>query len=82
MKKLGEKTGVLTDWTYYWQVGELRQGSIPHRGGIVSVRGKTFNAESETAHLWQPKWNENQTVLAAAIHMLGRNAGLLAAAGR
>ena len=27
--------------------------------------------------LWQPKWNETQTVLAAAIHMLGRNAGLL-----
>ena len=33
--------------------------------------------------MWQPKWNENQTVLAAAIHMLGRNAGPLkgAAAG-
>ena len=27
--------------------------------------------------MWQPKWNENQTVLAAAIHMLGRNAGPL-----
>ena len=25
---------------------------------------------SETADLWQPKWNENQTVLAAAIHTL------------
>ena len=42
-----------------------------------------LEAESETADLWQPKWNENQTVLAAAIHMVGRNAGLLegAAAG-
>ena len=27
--------------------------------------------------MWQPKWNENQTVLAAAIHILDRNAGLL-----
>ena len=25
-------------------------------------------AEGETADLWQPKWKENQTVLAAAIH--------------
>ena len=43
-----------------------------------------LSAESETADVWQPKWNENQTVLAAAIHMLGRNVGLLeeAVAGR
>ena len=27
-----------------------------------------FKAENETADLWQPKLNENQTVLAAAIH--------------
>ena len=32
---------------------------------------------SETADLWQPKWNENQTVLAAAIHILDRDAGPL-----
>ena len=25
-------------------------------------------AESESANPWQPKWNENQTVLAASIH--------------
>ena len=36
-----------------------------------------FNAGSDTADLWQPKWNENQTVLAAAIHTLDRNAGPL-----
>ena len=38
---------------------------------------------SETADLWQPKWNENQTVLAAAIHTLDRDVGPLedAAAG-
>ena len=27
-----------------------------------------FKAESETADVWQPKWNENQTVLPTAIH--------------
>ena len=58
-------------------MGELRQGSDPHIGAIVWVRGETFKAESETADLWQHKCDENQTVLAAAIHMSGRNAGLL-----
>ena len=39
--------------------------------------------ESETADLWQPKWNENQTALAAAMHTPDRNIGPLegAAAG-
>ena len=32
---------------------------------------------SETADLWQPKWNENQTVLATAIHTPDRDAGSL-----
>ena len=32
---------------------------------------------SETADLWQPKWNENQTVLATAIHTPDRDAGPL-----
>ena len=41
------------------------------------MRGETFKAESETADLWQPKWNENQTALAAAIHTPDRNPGLL-----
>ena len=64
-------------------MGELKQGSEPRIGAIVWVRGETFKAESETADLWQPKWNENQTVLAIAIHTPDRNAGLLegAAAG-
>ena len=56
-------------------MGELKQGSDPHTGAIVWVRGETFTAKSETADLWQPKRYENQTVLAAAIHTLGRNAG-------
>ena len=53
------------------------QGSDPHIGAIVWVRGETFKAESETADLWQPKWNENQTVLAAAICTLDRDTGPL-----
>ena len=36
-----------------------------------------FKAESETADLWQPKWNENQTVLAAATHTPDRDASPL-----
>ena len=38
---------------------------------------------NETADLWQPKWNENQIVLAAAIQTPDRNIGSLegAAAG-
>ena len=54
----------------------------PH-GPTVSVRGETLKAESEPADLWQPKWNENQTVLAAAIHTPDRDTGPLegAAAG-
>ena len=73
----GEKQECQQDWTCPQQVGELKQGSDPHSGAIVWVRGETFKAERETADLWQPKWNENQTVLATAIHMPGRNTGLL-----
>ena len=64
-------------------MGELKQGSKPHIGATVRIRGETFKAESETADLWQPKWNENQTVLAAAIHTPDRDGGPLegAAAG-
>ena len=40
-------------------MGELKQGSTPHIGATVWVRGETFKTESETADLWQPKWNEN-----------------------
>ena len=45
--------------------------------GNCQVRGETFKAESEIADMWQPKWNENQTVLATAIHMPGRNLDFL-----
>ena len=33
--------------------------------------------ERETAHLRQPKWNENQRVLATAIYTLDRDTGPL-----
>ena len=39
------------------------------------MRGETFKAESVTADLWQPKWNENHTVLAAAIYTPERDRG-------
>ena len=44
----------------------------PHWGNCLS-QGETFKAESETADLWQPKWNKNQAVLTAAIHTLDRD---------
>ena len=56
---------------------ELKQGSDPHIRAIVYVRGETFKAERETGDLWQPKWNENQTVLATAIHTLDRDPSLM-----
>ena len=46
-------------------------------GANIRVRGETVKAGSETAHLWQPKWDENQIVHAAAIHTLDSDAGLL-----
>ena len=58
-------------------MGELKQGSDPHVGTTVWVREETFKAESETADLWLPKWNENQTVLASATHTPDRDAGPL-----
>ena len=58
-------------------MGELKQGSDLHTGATVWVRGETFKAESETADLWQLKWNENQTVLATAICTLDRDTGPL-----
>ena len=59
------------NWTCLRWVGERNIGAI------VWVRGEPFKAESETADLWQPKWSENQTVLAAAIHTQDRDAGPL-----
>ena len=68
MKELGGKTGVLAGLHQPSAGGEMKQQSDSQIGAIVWVRGETFKAESETADLWQPKWNKNQTVLVAAIH--------------
>ena len=46
------------------------------RGKCLSQR-RNIKAESEKADLWQPKWNENQAVLAAAIHTPVRETGPL-----
>ena len=55
----------------------------PHQGNCLESEEKHLKAETETADLWQPKWNENQTVLVTAIHSLDRDAGPMegAAAG-
>ena len=58
-------------------MGELKQGSNPHMREIVLDRKEIFKAKSETADLWQPKWNENQTILATAIHIPDRDTGPL-----
>ena len=44
-----------------------------HIGTIIWVRRETLKAENDTTALWQPKWNENQTVLATAICTLDRD---------
>ena len=63
-------------------MGELKQGSDPHMGQLSESEEKHLRL-NETADLWQPKRNENQTVLAATIHTPDRDAGPLegAAAG-
>ena len=77
MKELGGKTGVLTGLDLPSVGGGTEAGVKSHIRAIVWVRGETFKAGSETADLWQPKWKENQAVLAAAIHTLDRDEGPL-----
>ena len=55
-------------------MGELKQVSDPQIGTIIWVRRETLKAENDTADLWKPKWNENQTVLPTAICTLDRDA--------
>ena len=76
MKELGVKTGVLVGLDLPSTGGGTEAGvQSPHLGNCL--RGEMFKAESETADMWKPKWNENQTVLAAAIHTADRDAGPL-----
>ena len=77
MKELGGKTGVLVGLDLHLAAGGTEAGVSPHMVAIIWVRGETFKSESETADLWQPKWNENQTVLSTAIHTLDRDTGPL-----
>ena len=39
-------------------------GSDPHIWGLSESEEKHLRLKRETADLWQPKWIENQTVLA------------------
>ena len=57
-------------------MGELKLGSDPHIGATVESEEKHLRLRVK-ADLWQPKWNENQTVLATAIHTPDRGTGPL-----
>ena len=72
MKELGGKTGLLVGL----DLPSVGRG-IEAGGTDPWVRGETFKVEDETADLWQPKWNENQTVLATATRSPDRSTGLL-----
>ena len=73
-------------------MGKLRQGSHPHAGQLseseekhlrLRVKHLIWNGNENGMRMewnreWnENKWNENQTIFVAAIHMPGRNAGLL-----
>ena len=60
MKKLGGETGVLVGLDLPSPGGETEAGVHSHIE--VWVRGEAFKAESETADLRQPRWNENQSL--------------------
>ena len=73
MKELGGKTGVLVGLDLPSVGGGTEAEVRSPQWGNCRVRGEIFKTGSETADLWQPKWNENQTVLATAIHIPDRN---------
>ena len=81
MKELGGKTAVLVGQDLPLAGGGTEAGvQSPHRGNCLR-QGETVKAESETADLWQPKWNENPAGLATAIHTYPRDPLENAAAG-
>ena len=74
--ELWGKTGVLVELDLPLVGGGTEAGvRSPHWGNCLSQRRN--KAERETADLLQPKWNENQTVLAAAIRTPDRDTGPL-----
>ena len=76
MKALGGKTGRLVGLELPAVGGGTEAGvQSTHWGNCLSQRRNIY--ESEPADLWQPKCNENQTVLAAAICILDKDAGPL-----
>ena len=77
MKEVGGKPGLLVGLDLPSVDGGSEAGVRSHIGALLWVRGETFKAERERADLWQPKWNEKPTVLAAAIYTPDRNAGPL-----
>ena len=76
-KELGGKRECQQDWTCPQGLGDLKQVSDLHMGATVWIRGETLQAESQTVDLWQPKQNENETVLSTAIHTPERDTGPL-----
>ena len=83
MKELGGKTGPLVGLDLPLVGSGTEARSDPHIRAIVWIGGETFKTESKTTDLWQPKWNENQTILSILIHAPDKYAGPLegAAAG-
>ena len=77
MKELGRKTGVLVGLDLPWVGGGTEaEAWSPHQGNCLSQRRNTEGWEWNS-WLWQPKWNENQTVLATATHIPDRDEGPL-----
>ena len=60
---------------------DLPSGGGRSEVGVRSPRGNNCLAESETADLWKPKWNENQTVFSTVIQIPERDAGPIGVAG-
>ena len=76
MKELCGKTGVLAGLDLPAAGGGTEAGvQSTHWGNCLKQRRNIY--EGETADLRQPKCNENQTVLAAAICIPGKDAGPL-----
>ena len=67
MKEVAVERGVLVGLDMLSAGGGTEAGFQSRTLGQLSESEKHLRL-SETADLWQSKWNENQTVLAAAIH--------------
>ena len=77
MKEVGEKRGELAGLDVPVVGGGTETEVWLPYGAVVWDTGETFEAESKAADLWQSKWNESQTVLAAATATPDRDVGPL-----